>query len=241
MAKDPAFLFYPGDWQGGTMTMSRHIKGCYIDLLVAQFNSGPLSLEEIKIVLGADFGSWPALSKKFKTNDIGLFFNERLAAEKAKRIEHSQKQKERVNKRWNKYGNDSGNTAVLPLENENENENELKTKSEKKVSRGTDIPIPIPFGSQEFTAAWDEWNQYRIERKKQITPSTAKRQLQHLARYPEPIAIKMIEQSITHGWEGLFELKENYNGKSINKFDRTQQNRNDISIILNHASDSEGS
>lgn len=123
MAKDPAFLFYPGDWQGGTMTLSRHLKGCYMDLLVAQFNSGPLSLEEIKIVLGADFGSsWPTLSKKFKTDGNGLFFNERLEAEKAKRAEYSRKQRERVNKRWNKSGIDAGNTAVLPLENENENE-----------------------------------------------------------------------------------------------------------------------
>lgn len=123
MAKDPAFLFYPGDWQGGTMTMSRHIKGCYIDLLVAQFNSGPLSLEEIKIVLGNDFAAWQgSLSKKFKQTETGLFFNERLEAEKTKRVEFSNKQKDRISKRWNKNGMQSGNTVVLPIENENRNE-----------------------------------------------------------------------------------------------------------------------
>lgn len=132
MAKDPAFLFYPGDWMGGTLTLSRFLKGCYLDLLVAQFNSGPLSLEEIKTVLGPDFGtSWPILSKKFKVTE-GLFFNERLEAEKSKRAEHSQKQRERVNKRWNKEGENenginhgtyTGNTTVLPkIENENRNE-----------------------------------------------------------------------------------------------------------------------
>lgn len=91
MAKDPAFLFYPGDWQGGTMLLSRHQKGCYMDLLIAQFHAGPLSLEEVKAVLGSDFGQvWPTLSKKFKTNQTGLFFNERMATEIEKRKKFSE-------------------------------------------------------------------------------------------------------------------------------------------------------
>src|SRR5688572_21835965 len=127
MAKDPAFLFYPNDWLGGTMTMTRHLKGCYIDLLVAQFNSGPLSLETIKTVLGSDQASWTVLSSKFKQTAEGLFFNERLVAEKFKREEYSNKQSERVKKRWYKSGIDSGNTTVLPkIENRNGNENEIR-------------------------------------------------------------------------------------------------------------------
>ena len=86
MAKDPAVLWYWNDWQGGTATFTRHLKGCYIDLLHAQFNSGRLSLAEIKTVLGADFGqSWPTLQKKFMTDDRGLFYNQRMEIEKEKR------------------------------------------------------------------------------------------------------------------------------------------------------------
>ena len=40
MAKDPAMLWYWADWHSGTATMSRFLKGCYMDLLHAQFNSG---------------------------------------------------------------------------------------------------------------------------------------------------------------------------------------------------------
>lgn len=91
MAKDPAFLFYPGDWLGGTITFSRFLKGCYMDLLMAQFNSGHLSLEEIKTVLGSDFGqAWPALRKKFATDQEGLFFNERLEVEKNRRSSYTE-------------------------------------------------------------------------------------------------------------------------------------------------------
>ncbi len=129
--KDPAVLWYWNDWGGGTRTMSRHLKGCYMDLLEAQFNSGPLSLEEIRTVLGQDQAAWTVLSKKFKQDENGLFYNERLEAEKAKRKEFSNQQRERVLKRWYKSGIQSGNTTVLPLlenenENENRNENDLK-------------------------------------------------------------------------------------------------------------------
>ncbi len=78
MAKTPAVLWYFNDWNGGTFTLSRFIKGCYMDLLTAQFNSGHLSLEEIKTVLGNDFAVWGTLSKKFAVDETGKYFNVRL-------------------------------------------------------------------------------------------------------------------------------------------------------------------
>lgn len=85
MAKDPAFLFYPNDWLGGTMGLTRHQKGCYIDILMAQFNSGPLSSDTIKTILGQDQAVWTILSGKFKQTAEGLWFNERLETEKMRR------------------------------------------------------------------------------------------------------------------------------------------------------------
>lgn len=93
MAKDPAFLFYPNDWIGGTMILNRHQKGCYLDLLVAQFNNGPLSLDTIKAVLGQDQAAWTVLSKKFKQTGEGLWYNERMETEKKKRGEFIERQK----------------------------------------------------------------------------------------------------------------------------------------------------
>lgn len=88
MAKDPAFLFFPGDWLGGTMTFSRAQKGAYIDLLMAQFNNGHLALHEIKIILGKDDfeNMWESfLKRKFKIDSKGLFYNEKLENEIDKR------------------------------------------------------------------------------------------------------------------------------------------------------------
>lgn len=129
MAKDPAFLFYPGDWLGGTITFSRFLKGCYMDLLMAQFNSGHLSLEEIKTVLGSDFGqAWPALRKKFATDQEGLFFNERLEVEKNARQKYVESRKK----------NRDVNTYETHMSHHMENENINKDKIEKEGVQGED-------------------------------------------------------------------------------------------------------
>lgn len=96
---DPCVLWYWNDWSGGTIAMSRHLKGCYMDLLVAQFNNGPLSLDEIKTVLGSDFGqTWPTLQKKFSTNEKGLFYNKRLLFEKLRRSKYVSSRKKNLNR-----------------------------------------------------------------------------------------------------------------------------------------------
>lgn len=90
LGKDPAVSWVFNDWQGGTMTLTRHQKGCYMDLLTAQFNNGHLSLEEIKNVLGNDFAAWGVLSKKFKKDSEEKFYNERLEFEIIKRKNYNE-------------------------------------------------------------------------------------------------------------------------------------------------------
>lgn len=96
MAKDPALLWYPGDWLAGTMTMNRLQKGAYMDLLVAQFNNGRLSLLDIQTILGSDFEQWDLkLKSKFKEEN-GLFYNERLDLEKNKRSKFTQSRRDNL-------------------------------------------------------------------------------------------------------------------------------------------------
>lgn len=79
-SSDQGFLFITSRWLKGTQLLSRAEKGAYIDLLVAQFNTGHLSLKSIQSILGSDFDSiWPeCLSKKFIPDSNGLFFNDFL-------------------------------------------------------------------------------------------------------------------------------------------------------------------
>jgi len=88
MAKDPAFLFYPGDWLGGTQTFTRAHKGAYMDLLMAQHSAGHMTIQDIQHILGEkDFKEmWThKLKSKFIQDPDGLFFNQKLQDEMVKR------------------------------------------------------------------------------------------------------------------------------------------------------------
>lgn len=100
MAKDPAFLFYPGDWLGGTMTFTRSHKGAYMDLLMAQFNCGHMSLQDIKTILDGDFDvMWESkLKSKFIQDSNGLYYNERLEKEKLSRKKFTESRKKNLGK-----------------------------------------------------------------------------------------------------------------------------------------------
>jgi len=98
MAKDPAFLFYPGDWLGGTMTLTRSHKGAYMDLLMAQFNNGHMSIEDIKIILGSDYDTmWDQkLKNKFIRDENGNYFNKKLENETIKRKEYTKSRRKNL-------------------------------------------------------------------------------------------------------------------------------------------------
>lgn len=145
MAKDPAMLWYWSDWNSGTGLLSRFLKGCYMDILNAQFNNGRLSLEEIKICLGPDFGTaWPALQKKFKIAENGLFFNERLELEKNKRAAYTASRRNNLpvkNQELPDISTHMNGHISTDMDNENRNENTdldltLKSVKEKKIILG---------------------------------------------------------------------------------------------------------
>jgi uncharacterized protein YdaU (DUF1376 family) len=82
MSKDPAFLFYPNDYLGGTMGMTFEEKGAFIDLLMLQFNRGHMTTHMIGHTIGQ---LWDKIKDKFIQDDNGLWYNERLDMEKERR------------------------------------------------------------------------------------------------------------------------------------------------------------
>lgn len=183
MAKDPAFLFYPGDWLGGTMGMTLEEKGAYIEMLIFQFNNGKFSEEQATQIIGAK--NWPKIRQKFSKKNQ-FFFNERLKEEIEKRRKHCEYQTERIKKRW-KNRNNPGNTPVLPLENENENTVFSVFKKESTIHEDTtglselDKQKTIEFCwitlkrnySQE--AIYDLWKAFLINNQDQFYPKKAER------------------------------------------------------------------
>lgn len=122
MAKDPAFLFYPGDYLSGTMHLDFECKGAYMDLLMLQFQKDHMTIHMIKHMLGHRFEHiWPLITDKFVVKD-GKYWNERLRIEKEKRAKFckSRKKNREGNKDMNKHM-----SSHMENENENINENDL--------------------------------------------------------------------------------------------------------------------
>ena len=115
MGKDPAFLFYPGDWLGGTMGMTFEQKGAYIDLLMLQFNRGHMTKDMIGHTVGQ---LWDTIQDKFVQDDKGLWFNERLDLEKFKRKSYTESRRNNI-KGNNQHTKSIGHTTSR-MENENE-------------------------------------------------------------------------------------------------------------------------
>jgi uncharacterized protein YdaU (DUF1376 family) len=84
MAKDPAFLFYPNDYIGGTMGMTFEEKGAYIEVLMMQFNRGHMTEHMIRQTVGQ---LWDTIKVKFTQDEKGLYYNKRLEEEQIKRKE----------------------------------------------------------------------------------------------------------------------------------------------------------
>jgi uncharacterized protein YdaU (DUF1376 family) len=122
MSKDPAFLFYPNDYLGGTMGMTFEMKGAYIDLLIFQFNNHHFTEAQAKQVLSICFASvWEVLKNKFK-KDGEFYFNERLRQEIDKRKAFSESR--RINALHEKKPRKAKSKAYAKhMGNENENEN----------------------------------------------------------------------------------------------------------------------
>ena len=70
------------------------------------------------------------------------------------------------------------------------------------------IFFPSELDNEEFKTAWSQWVEFRREIKKRLTASTITKQLTKLATWGSLKAIQSIENSISNGWQGLFDPEQ---------------------------------
>jgi uncharacterized protein YdaU (DUF1376 family) len=147
MAKDPAFLFYPNDWLGGTLGMTFEEKGAYMELLMLQFNRGHMDGHMIGQVVGQ---IWVKLQDKFVQDADGLWYNERLEEEQNRRKAFSISRRNNLSgknqhsKRGHKTKHMRGH-MTSHMENENENENRNINNNKEGIIRFEEIEVAQVF------------------------------------------------------------------------------------------------
>ena len=143
MAKlDFCFTYYDGDAARDMAHMNRLERGAYSDLIISQRKFGPMPIEKIKKILGADFEAcWESLEAVLLKNEKGDYYIEWLQNSTNKSKKHSKKQtKNRFGKTKNNQ-KEPNNNQTEPLgdgdgyEDEIEDEIESFGKSENLLSQ----------------------------------------------------------------------------------------------------------
>ena len=121
--KDPAFLFYPNDWLGGTMGMTFEEKGAYIELLMAQFNRGHMTEHMIGQIVGQ---LWVNIKDKFTQDENCLWYNKRLEEEQNKRKAYTESRRNNIQgkNQYSKNKAHKGGHMTCHMENVNVIEND---------------------------------------------------------------------------------------------------------------------
>lgn len=153
--KDPAFLFYSSDFLSGTMLMTDEEIGQYIKLLCLQHQKGHLKEKDMLNICKTYNED---IFSKFKKDEEGNYYNERLEYEANKRKAYSEsrrnnrKKKETYEKDMknicNSYEQHMGNANANANENRNRNIN--KNNSKVNDSCVNDLQVIIDFYNENI-------------------------------------------------------------------------------------------
>lgn len=183
MAKDPAFLFYPNDWIGGTMGMNFEEKGAYMELLMLQFNRGHMTTHMIGQTVGQ---IWDKIKDKFIQDENGLWFNQRLEFEKNKRKAFADSRRNNISgkNQYSNVGHKKGHInghkvghmtshMIGHMENGNVNENINEKESIKQAISKNKIEMPeisemLNFAKSEIEKLGYEFSKFEYPMKSKI-------------------------------------------------------------------------
>ena len=180
-SKDPAFLFYPNDWLGGTIGMSFEEKGAYMELLMMQFNRGHMEGHKVGQVVGQ---LWDKIKDKFIQDANGLWYNVRLEEEQNKRRTFTESRRNNLkgnNQYTKKEEKDLGHMEghkTSHMENENEDVNIIDSIDKLKV---------WDFKNDDTFQSWaikktDKWDR---DRKRKLNSEYLQAKIESLVFYCE--------------------------------------------------------
>ena len=213
--KDPAFLFYSSDFLSGTMLMSDEEIGQYIKLLCLQHQKGHLKEKDMLNICKRQNEE---IFSKFKKDEEGNYYNERLEYETNKRKAYSESRRNNRKKKEETYEQDMKNICNSyeeHMENENRNENINITKIKNKDNRGVFIENDF---SQELEKTIKDFIEMRKTMKKPMTVRALELLIKNLKKLTnlEDEQIAILNQSIEHSWQTVYPLK-NINSQDTSK------------------------
>lgn len=186
--KDPAFLFYSSDFLSGTMLMSDEQIGQYIKLLCLQHQKGHLKEKDmLNICKTYD----EDIFSKFKKDEEGNYYNERLELEATKRQNYTESRRRNLKKAH--MNNHMEEHMQSHMENENVIVNENININNENVGEScvdglqevidfynNNIGLITPFGLETLTDYVEEMGKDIVIYAMQISVEANKRTIQYI-------------------------------------------------------------
>jgi hypothetical protein len=227
----PFFKFEPSGWENGKIQLCTfEVQGVFINVCSMywqRLGDLPYKLALQKICKGNATALQTLCDERIIEVVEGLicihFLNEQLS----EFTNISNINSKNAREGWEKRRNEA--TAMRPHSEGNAIREEKKREEEKREEKKPARAYEVPF-VDGCLVAWLEWEQYLKEKKKKLTPSTAKKQFKFLGGRADPEIIAIINQSIEKGWQGLFEINKTNNGTTNGKFTQTTLRRADATI-----------
>lgn len=218
--------FYVADYLADTMHLSAAEHGAYLMLILHYWRNGPIPNDPERLANISRLGNaWSNASSTllafFEQRD-GMLIHHRIDQEKADAEGNKERNKARAQaaaaKRWagNASSNAHSNAEAVLDECPSPSPSQLTSKTKPKAPNGAARAKPARFDPASIDLpscipadAWASWIAYRRKRKLTTAEETVTAQAAKLAEWHRSghDPTKIIEASITNGWQGLFEPK----------------------------------
>jgi uncharacterized protein YdaU (DUF1376 family) len=220
MNKDPAMLFYTGDFLVGTMLMTNEEVGKYIRLLcIAHSKGGYLTKQDMFKICNED--DVDVLSK-FLVDEEGVYYNVRLLSEITKRRKYSDS---RSNNRKGKKEEDMSiicKSYDVHMENENKdiNINSISSSKTKKKIKDNNVNVFEEYAKEDtiLLTSLKDFETMRKENKKPMSDRAKQLLCTELDKLKESgqDIVACINQSIMRNYQGVFAISTNNFNKKEN-------------------------
>lgn len=125
---------------------------------------------------------------------------------KKRAVEQRKKQYQRDKSR-DKCPQDKGTNVPQNQGQERDQRREEKSREDINTKEENWTAV-LPFDSEAFKETWKKWVQHRHEIKKPMKPTQIQTLLAEMRELGESESIARMMQSISNGWQGLFEVKK---------------------------------
>jgi len=126
--------------------------------------------------------------------------------------------------------NGSGQNDQMEVANVTESLTETLTESKNKKEEPPQIPLPENLDTPEFREAWEEFEKYKRQMRKPLTPIGRKKLLNKAAKYTVADVIWLLDLCMEAGWQGLIweRLDKRVAEKESESFDYRKEIRSAI-------------